>query len=134
MRIVIIAPEGLPIPPVSGGSVQIYLSHLLPALAEHCGADLHLLSPAAAADRAQEGGLGDRVVHWRAPERADQARYADWVTTVLAELQPDVVQVDNRPLLVDRMWRAGLRAPVILNLHSTTFLGPRHVDPPAARR
>ncbi|MCL6515731.1 glycosyltransferase family 4 protein [Alicyclobacillus sp.] len=124
VRVALVAPEGLPIPPVRGGSVQIYLEALAREL-DRLGIDATLLSPGAgeAACRNHIRLAGMEKVTYRSACLAE-----------LRRMQPDVVQVDNRPDFVPWVRRAVPSARVLLNLHSTTFLGPRHIDRARARR
>lgn len=121
MDIAIVAPEDLPIPPRQGGSVQIYLHALCRVLNSHKHVDLTLLCPPG-------GG--------RRPEGLHQIRllggirlYRTRAIQYLQRLQPDIVQIDNRPSLVPLVRRALPHARISLNLHSTTFLGPQHIQP-----
>lgn len=144
MRIAIVAPEDLPIPPRRGGSVQIYLTHLVEALSKRRHVTVYLLSPGAGRHGTTGDGnafvssTGERIshiVHLRCPQaaRLGPSSYQLWVLKTLQAIQPDVVQVDNRPAFVPRL-QAAIRAPILLNLHSTTFLGPRHISRAVARQ
>lgn len=124
IRVALVAPEGLPIPPVRGGSVQIYLEALVREL-EEAGVDVTLLSPGAGQDACK------RHIQIQA---SDRSAYRRACLARLRSLAPGVIQVDNRPDLVPLVRRAVPNARVVLNLHSTTFLGPRHIDRARARR
>lgn len=131
-RIVLVAPEGLPIPPVRGGSVQIYLQALHGALSTASEADVILLCPdsnVAGSDEFDQRLMEDmRMIH------VDGSRSA-YRTTILELLRgacPDVIQIDNRPDFLPRVKQTCPSARLVLNLHSTTFLGPRHLRPQQA--
>ncbi|CAM3719001.1 glycosyltransferase family 4 protein [Alicyclobacillus pomorum] len=121
MRIAILAPEDLPVPPVRGGSVQIYVHALYQELTQR-NCDVTLLSPSRS-----ENGDGHIRISARGHEY--QRKALQWLRT----LAPDIVQIENRPHLVRPVRRAVPHAKVILNLHSTTFLGRKHLTPAAAR-
>lgn len=134
MRIAVMAPEDLPVPPVRGGSVQIYADALTRALAAMPGLEVTLLAPRPAASGAdappEHGGeYGRRLVHLPggAPFLSAAAAY-------LAAWDPDWIQVENRPAWVNTLRALAPRARILLNLHSLTFLGPRHIHPMAARQ
>ncbi|KPV43615.1 glycosyltransferase family 4 protein [Alicyclobacillus ferrooxydans] len=130
MRIAIVAPEELPIPPVRGGSVQIYLHALIKKLAGRPGLQVTLLSPGTDRAKIKMNGLTHEV-HSR---RLRGMGYEAWVVRRIAELSPDVIQIENRPKLAHRILNlkstgSGLRhAKVVLNLHSTTFVGPMNAS------
>lgn len=142
MRIAIVAPEGLPVPAQKGGSVQIYLTHLVQALAMRPQLKVYLLSPGptkrAASSTSRDDGpsptLARGVVHLRCPSsaRANPSLYQSWVRQTLAAIEPEVIQVENRPAFMSRL-QSSMTPPVILNLHSTTFLGPQHIQRTAVR-
>lgn len=123
IRVALVAPEGLPIPPVRGGSVQIYLEDLVREL-DATGVDVTLLSPGAGRDACER--------HIKI-EESSRGAYRRACLAHLRSLAPEVIQVENRPDLVPRVRRAVPNARVVLNLHSTTFLGPRHIDRARAR-
>ncbi len=122
VRIAILAPEDLPVPPVHGGSVQIYVHALYQELTKR-DCNVTLLSPSRSAN-------GDGHIRISARGHEYQRKALQWLRT----LSPDVVQIENRPLLVRPVQRTVPHAKVILNLHSTTFLGRKHLTPAAARQ
>lgn len=138
MRIAIAAPEDLPIPPTRGGSVQIYLNELTKSLASVSNHEIYLLSPAVLIKKRREqfGTFsGIRHITYRPSQSTGKQRltYAEWVCREMARIQPDVIQVDNRPLLANRLQTRFPKIPVILNLHSLTFLGPANIAPSRAK-
>jgi len=120
-RIVIVAPEDLPIPPKRGGSVQIYVSELQHAFAHQSESEvqLRIISP------------GPKVQHTSVFVRAHgvASAYRKQVEKRLAAMKPDLIQVENRPDFILRIKKKNPHARLILNLHSTTFLGPQHISP-----
>ncbi|RIV28759.1 glycosyltransferase family 1 protein [Alicyclobacillaceae bacterium I2511] len=133
MKVVLIAPEDLPIPPTRGGSVQIYLQALYELLKNHPGIVAHLISP----------GNKSRVVlhspqglqnHPHTLPLPPAQTYRHSLLYLLQSIHPDVVQIENRPNLVMSIAHQLPTVPVVLNLHSMTFLGPRHIPPKLARQ
>lgn len=129
MHIMLIAPEGLPIPPKLGGSVQIYLSKLTKALVKQGEFDVTLVSPQR--NRSSLGISSPRFTHVQLA--GGQKEYWRGVHRLLRSVQPDVIQVDNRPFAALQLKQAHSNIPLILNLHSTTFLGPLDVKRVQAR-
>ncbi|QSO54348.1 glycosyltransferase family 4 protein [Alicyclobacillus curvatus] len=129
MHILIVAPEGLPIPPAKGGSVQIYVHNLIRALVGRDNLKVTLLSPGSQGTRLHESGLTHEVYRGRA---ITNVPYEQWILQQILRHKPDVVQVENRPKLAHQILRLRSRTAVlrttkvVLNLHSTTFLGPMH--------
>lgn len=122
-RVVIVAPEDLPIPPSRGGSVQIYLDGLVRNL-QKTGTSVTLISPGTREPK------GFPVLHVHGPKKLYQHK----VLRILAQLAPDIVQVDNRPELVQKVKHALPGVKVILNLHSNTFLSSSYIAPHRARK
>ncbi|MCF8566048.1 glycosyltransferase family 4 protein [Alicyclobacillus tolerans] len=131
-NVAVVAPEDLPIPPLSGGSVQIYLHSLMRALNNRTApghSRITLISP------------GKRPKRWlSAPHLhavsvgGPASRYRDKVLHLLQDLRPEVVQIDNRPDFVFAVKRLLPKSKIVLNLHSTTFLGPQNISPVLARK
>jgi len=111
MRVVILAPEGLPVPPTRGGSVQIYLHALHRSFDEIGVRGVCLAAPG-------------RVVRGKKLP-AEKAAYRKAVLHVLKDMKPQVVQVENRPDFVAAVRSVLPQAKLILNLHSTTFFALR---------
>lgn len=121
-RVVIVAPEELPVPPSRGGSVQIYLDGLVRKL-HQSGSNILLISPG---KRVPENLP---ILHINGSKKLYQTK----VIRVLRRLSPDLVQIDNRPELVQRVKRVLPNAKVVLNLHSNTFLSTMYISPSQAR-
>ncbi|MBX5437428.1 MAG: glycosyltransferase family 4 protein, partial [Alicyclobacillaceae bacterium] len=129
MQVAVVAPDDLPIPPVKGGSVQIYLWHVCRLLAGARDVTVTLLSPGRHPSPELSSHLPVAVRNRRERRRT----YRALILTELKQIGPDIVHVDNRPDLVPAVRVACPDAKVVLNLHSGTFLGPRHLAPTAAR-
>ncbi|MCL6548139.1 MAG: glycosyltransferase family 4 protein [Alicyclobacillus sp.] len=130
--VAVVAPEDLPIPPVRGGSVQIYLHHLCRCLGQLGDIEAVLVSPGDQPDPQLLRHIPVRL-RWAPGERRRSA-YRAAVLRLLESLSPQVVQVDNRPDFVPLVRTACPAAKVVLNLHSLTFLGPAHLSSACARR
>ncbi|WP_258111849.1 glycosyltransferase family 4 protein [Alicyclobacillus sp. SP_1] len=118
MPIAILAPEGLPVPPTRGGSVQIYVHALQRSFDDIGVRDVCLLAP-------------ERVVRGNKLP-SEKVSYRKTVLQILRDTQPHVVQVENRPDFVAAVRSVLPHAKLILNLHSTTFLAGRGLRTAAA--
>lgn len=125
-KVIIIAPEDLPIPPIRGGSVQIYLWNLHRMLMKNPTVDTTLICPGAA--KAAGRPDGSRIVISK-----QLGTYRSQVLKCLRGKHPPIIQVENRPDIVPALKRALPASRIILNLHSTTFLGPQHISAARAR-
>lgn len=125
VRVALVAPEDLPIPPVRGGSVQIYMDALCRELGSVLNSEVFLISPGHR--HADIGNVSHITVN--GPRR----KYRLGVLRQLKRLSPDVIQIDNRPDFVPLVKRAVPQSKIVLNLHSTTFLGPMNIRPQLAK-
>ncbi|MFB5189112.1 glycosyltransferase family 4 protein [Alicyclobacillus fastidiosus] len=128
MRVLVVSPEGLPIPPRHGGSVQIYLSNLFRELAKRPDVDVILLSPG---QRSERKRISSHATHLTM--RASKEQYWRNVHKVIHSYHPDVIQIDNRPAQALEIAKGFPTKRVILNLHSLTFLSRRHISESHAR-
>lgn len=64
------------------------------------------------------------VIHRRI-RAASRSSYIQQVLRCLREQPPDLIQIENRPFLVKQFRRRFPRIPLLLSLHSTTFVQPR---------
>ncbi|UOF92670.1 glycosyltransferase family 4 protein [Fodinisporobacter ferrooxydans] len=123
VRVGIVAPEGMVIPPAYGGSVQIYLFHLLKNLTNY---HLSTVLPTLFSPTAQNGkhvSFPLIKIHHR-----KKGLYLREVLQKLAACKLDLIQIDNRPAWVTAIKRKFPKIPVVLNLHSVTFLGDSHIS------
>jgi len=116
MRILMIAPGPIPVPPVRGGSVEICMSAIARLLRE--GHDVVLVSRhfPGLASVSQEGRL--TFLRVRVPPGGS------YIRAVIASLRGqrfDRIQVDNRPAYVPMIRKAFPRTPVSIFLQSLTF-------------
>lgn len=128
VQTVIVTPGDLPVPPVQGGSVQIYAAELCRAFSALEGCGITLISPGPT-----RGERAEDLHRLRCPAhihiRASPAEYRDAVMNTLAALAPDVIQIENRPNWLLGVHRMCPMAKIVLNLHSLTYLSARHIAP-----
>jgi spore coat protein SA len=117
LRILVIAPDKLPIPPVKGGSVETCIDTIFRRMARKDDVTIVSCTHPKLPKTSVRGKL--RIV--RVP-------YPDARTYLRAALRKtkgrryDVIQVENRPTFVPEVRRAFPRTPIVLSLHSLTFL------------
>lgn len=116
-----------------GGSVQIYLYALYELLKNHPNMKVHLISPREKFQVCLHSPQGLQN-YPRTRSLSPASAYRHRVFSLLQSIRPDVVQIDNRPNLVEPVQRRLPAVPVVLNLHSLTFLGPQHIHPDRARQ
>lgn len=133
MHLVIVAPPVLPIPPVRGGSVQIYdaavCSALVPVFraSRQTNWQLTLVSPGQ-----KPATTTAEFAHIQIDLNRED--YLAEVQAILEDLQPDLIQIENRPRYVPLIAASCPRARTVLNMHSTTFLQKRRISRTEARR
>ncbi|MFB5190382.1 glycosyltransferase family 4 protein [Alicyclobacillus fastidiosus] len=130
MHIMIVAPEDLPIPPRRGGSVQIYSTHLCKAISQREDIQVTLVSPGVKATPSYDQTDYNHITL----ECSSSDQYWTRVKRLIDSLHPQVVQVENRPKQTLQLRRMYPAKAMVLNLHSLTFLGPRHITSADARR
>lgn len=119
MRIVIVAPEQIPVPPIMGGSVEITILAIAKKLAKwHSVTIVSRSHPSYPRHSVLNG------VHiYRVPSGGTKT-YLGNVKRFLRSYSFDLLQIDNRPKFVGPLKSAFPSAKVSLFLHSLTFVGP----------
>ncbi|MBY0083600.1 MULTISPECIES: glycosyltransferase family 4 protein [Brevibacillus] len=123
MKIVIIAPEQIPVPPILGGSVEITILAIAKELSKW-----HSVSIISRAhSRYPKYSVIDGVNIYRVPT-GSPAKYLTHVKKILKKRQFDVLQIDNRPEFVGQIKSMFPKATVSLYLHSLTFVNFPHTS------
>ncbi|MBB3112801.1 spore coat protein SA [Paenibacillus phyllosphaerae] len=117
MKILAIAPDRLPLPPIKGGSVETVMYQFFSRLARTERVTMASCTHPALPNRSLAGKLTIR----RFPYRNGQA-YIKAALDTLSKQNFDLIQVDNRPAFVPAIRRAFPATPIILSLHSLHFL------------
>ncbi|PYE49602.1 glycosyltransferase family 4 protein [Paenibacillus barcinonensis] len=117
MHIVMIAPEKLPLP--GNGSVEICILSIARELARRH--QITIIS------RSMKGSPSIEHMDQITIRRVSATSVNDYTTSVirlLSTLEMDVIQVDNRPLSMAAIKKTFPQIPVVLYLHSLTFVQP----------
>ncbi|MFB9279141.1 glycosyltransferase family 4 protein [Cohnella cellulosilytica] len=127
MRILIVAPEQIPVPPPLGGSVEITIL----ALAKQLARKHRVTIVSRACSRYPRHSIIDGVHIYRVPS-GSPAKYLSRVLRFVRGKSFDLVQIDNRPRFVGPLKRVLRGASVSLFLHSLTFVAPPYATRSAA--
>jgi len=123
MRLCLICTEKLPVPPVRGGAIQIYLAGVLPHLAQHHDVTVVCRTDPALPDREQCGA----VRYVRLPAGPVAGTYYGHVAEFLASEHFDLIELFNRPAFLVPLAAAAPGARFVLSLHNE-MLGPDHLS------
>ncbi|MGA9174863.1 MAG: YheC/YheD family protein [Thermoactinomyces sp.] len=121
--VALITPGNLPVHGVKSGSVEIVAR----SWAKELGKNHHVLL------------LGNQVEEIKNVNTLDLKapmthQYFKRVEQSLKFLKPDIIQIENRPLLLNRLARAAPNAKKVLFLHSHTYLNPPYADRKTLRK
>ncbi|MBR8658380.1 glycosyltransferase family 4 protein [Brevibacillus sp. NL20B1] len=119
MRILVVCPEQLPVPPIKGGSVESVTYNIFKRMAQ--SEKVVLLSRShprlPSVSRYVDGNL--QVI--RVPSSRPFA-YLRAALRKVAGQSFDIIQIENRPRFVPFVRQAFPHTPIILSLHSLTFM------------
>lgn len=121
MRIAFVCTEKLPVPPVSGGAIQIYIEGVLPYLSKHH--DITVLS--LKNDNLPDEEVVDRVRYKRLSGRTKSEYLNNLRDNISNEYH--LVHVFNRPLWVMPLNQQAPGSAFSLSLHNEMFL-PNKID------
>lgn len=119
MKIALICTEKLPVPPILGGAIQIYIDAILPTLAKHHHITLFSLKNSKLPAREEDGNI--RHVRIKG-KTADQ-----YINNIKKEISNefkdefDLIHVFNRPLWILRLSDAAPNSVFSLSLHNEMF-------------
>lgn len=124
MKIAIIAPGEIPVPPRVGGSVEHCIAEIAKRMAASHQVTVYSRRSPGYSSSTRRGGL--TIV--RVPQ-GKGGRYLGSVLRTIGGKSFDWIQIDNRPSFIPAVRRAFPRSRIAVFLHSTTF-----VKPPKASR
>lgn len=125
MRVATVCTEKLPVPPIRGGAIQIYIAGVLPHLAQH-----HHVTVFGITDPdlpLHEEGRGYQMIRFPAEE------YPQRVAGALAKNRYQLLHLFNRPTWVEPFHAAAPKARILLSLHNEMFT-PEKMPPETAER
>ncbi len=131
MRIVFLAPEAFPVPPIRGGSVEHCVDRLSRFIARR-----HQVAVVGRSDHdLPRRNREDRVEHRRVDPRLSGGYLRGYLRGALRELSGlkfDLLQVDNRPVFLPVLRKLFPKRILVLALHSMNFLVPPLLGPSRA--
>ncbi|MBA4494453.1 YheC/YheD family protein [Paenactinomyces guangxiensis] len=121
--VAIVTPGNLPVSSNGSGSVEISAREIAKRVSKHH--QVYLVGK----EITPMGKV--HVVEAKPPSRGG---YLNQVAGKLRLLDPDIIQVENRPLWIERFKRVAPRTKKVLFLHSETFLQPPYAKPKQIKR
>ncbi|RKN74920.1 glycosyltransferase family 4 protein [Paenibacillus ginsengarvi] len=119
MKIVIVAPEEIPVPPIRGGSVEITIMGIARKLVHQHSVTIVSRSHR----RYPKHSIHDGIHIYRVPS-GDSLTYLSHVKRFLQGRKFDILQIENRPKFVGPLRTMFPNANIVLFLHSLTFVSP----------
>ncbi len=121
MKIAMICTEKLPVPPVSGGAIQIYIDGILPFLSKHHEITVYGLQSSKLPDQEVSGNV-------RYKRLAGRTR-SEYLNNLKAQAwdEYELIHVFNRPLWVLPLSQQAPGSAISLSLHNEMFL-PNKID------
>ncbi|MFD1953695.1 glycosyltransferase family 4 protein [Paenibacillus thailandensis] len=123
-KVAFVTPGSYPIPSSKSSSVERVVEKFVPLLAPYVEPRIYGRSSRYLSKISR---VND-IVCERFPA-ADKALYARKVGMAIKRFSPALIQVENRPKMIPVLKRMHPGKPCWLNLHSTTFIGPRYISP-----
>ncbi|MFC5452458.1 glycosyltransferase family 4 protein [Paenibacillus aestuarii] len=119
MRILIIAPEQIPVPPPVGGSVE----HCIFQIAKKISSKHSVTIVSRWRSGFPKKSIHGHITIIRVPGSTKKA-YLNNVLQYIRYHRYDVIQIDNRPRFIPVIRRTFPHSKISLFLHSTTFISP----------
>lgn len=126
MKIALICTEKLPVPPILGGAIQIYIDAILKTLAKYHQITLFSLENSKLPVRYEKENIRYIRIKGKTPD--------EYINNIKKELTDefDLIHVYNRPLWVLRLSDAAPQSAFSLSLHNEMF-APKKIDPERAK-
>ncbi|WP_066505002.1 glycosyltransferase family 4 protein [Abyssisolibacter fermentans] len=128
MKLAFICTEKLPVPPVAGGAIQIYIQGILPILSKKYDITVYCLSHKSLPDEEIKDG-----VHYIRVKGRTKDEYINNIKKHIQQSSYDVIHVFNRPKWVLRLLNSAPNSKFTLSLHNSMFL-PKKVDSVRAKK
>ncbi|WP_127580049.1 glycosyltransferase family 4 protein [Paenibacillus koleovorans] len=119
MRLLIIAPPQIPVPPAVGGSVENCIYQIARRMATN-----HRITVACRQSGGQSAAASRGNLHFVRVPRGSAAAYLKAIRRRLRGQRFDMIQIDNRPSYVPIVRKLFPGIPISVFLHSPTFITP----------
>ncbi|MFY0543866.1 glycosyltransferase family 4 protein [Brevibacillus sp. H7] len=124
MRVLLIATEKLPVPPIRGGAIQTYISGVAPMLSnKHDLTILGISDPAL-----PERETVKRISYVRLSGKQNLENYRKEIINFLKKNSFDIIHMFNRPYLVRAVRETAPKSKIVLSMHNDMF-GPDKIHP-----
>lgn len=120
IRIAIICPGQFMASSDRSSSVERVCCEMSKQLPQHCSVTIYSKLSGDAPAVEQQGLVTHRRFH-----ASDRKAYMRQVIRDLRRSKPDIIQIENRPLIASQLRRYFPSLPIVLSLHSTTFVNPK---------
>lgn len=127
LNVAFICTEKLPVPPVDGGAIQIYIEGILPYLKDHHKITVFCISSTKLPDREVKDG----VKYIRVPGGSQPEFIANVINAM--DSSYDLIQIFNRPKWVLDIRERFPKTKISLSLHNEMF-EPKKIPPPSAAK
>ncbi|QAY66610.1 glycosyltransferase family 4 protein [Paenibacillus protaetiae] len=128
-KVAFVTPGSFPIPSSKSSSVERVVEKFVPLLSPVIEPRIY----GRASRNLSKKGKVANVICERYPA-SNKAVYTRLVGQAIRRFAPQIIQVENRPVMVTRLKAAHPGKRLWLNLHSTTFIGPRYISRKALRK
>lgn len=122
MKIGLICTEKLPVPPILGGAIQIYIQGILPILAKKHDITMFSLQN----DQLPDEEISNNI-HWVRVQGRTKDEYTKNVKARLSN-EFDLIHVFNRPIWINLFNQAAPNSAISLSVHNEMF-APKKIDP-----
>ncbi len=120
MKVLVIVPEQLPIPPVEGGSVESCTHNIFRRMARTDDITLICCTHPKLPVTSKLAGGRYRIV--RVPYANKRSSYIRAALSKVKGERFDLIQVENRPTFIPHVRKAFPNSTIVLSLHSLTFM------------
>jgi len=116
MKIALVCSEKLPVPPIRGGAIQLYIEGIVPFLIKRHQVTVFSIKDA----KLQEREIINGVEYFRVSAKSKN-NYVELVSRELSARRFDVVHIFNRPKSLRFFYNASPGSKFILSLHNEMF-------------
>jgi spore coat protein SA len=121
MKVAMVTPGTFPIPGVKSSSIEMLVEKLANLFQEKADVSIFGKKFRRQLEFEQNGGI--TFYRYSTQEKT----YIDQVIAQLQELQPDIIQIENRPRFAKAVRLANHKAKIVLVMQSTHFLSRPHI-------
>lgn len=117
MKILVITPGNLPVPPSMGGSVETVIDQTFHRIAKT--KNVTIVNGTRSKEKWIKSKRNYKVIH---VHYGNSSNYLNHIANRFSKKVYDLIQIENRPKYVLRIRREFPHTPIVLSLHSLTFM------------